>query len=288
MMSQVSQAARIAASAVSPQPVISILGIDGGTVASVAALLRAGYRVICADSDSDKADTLAQRIALGIGTAVMAALRIGQAEGNLLVTDDIFAAVMESDVTFICQGPGMDFLETENTHALSAIGRTIGAALALKQGFHIVVQQAATLPGVTRSVLIPAIEAASGLEAGSGFGLCHWPGVLDTGRNPQGDRPRPALLGVTDRQSASCLDGIMGRVGTRALIASIELSEMASQAQPRPEGPEMPAASLPVAMDCGADRSGRPEAATPSRRPDASFGLPTGKPLWTHNLTAPS
>lgn len=199
MSFQVATTAQIAFDTVSPQPVISILGIDDQTVAQAGALLRAGYRVICADSDTDRVDTLVQRIVLGIGTAVMATLRIAQAEGNLMVSDDIFAAVLESDVSFIRQGPGVDFVGEANTHALAAIGRTVGAALALKPTFHVVVQQAATVPGITRSVLIPAIEGASGLKAGDGFGLCHSAEILDTARKPGGADLRAALLGVTDR-----------------------------------------------------------------------------------------
>lgn len=217
MMSDVARTARVAADAGLAQPVISILGIDGRTVFQAAALLRAGFRVICADSDIDKVETLAQRIALGIDTAAMAVLRAGQARGNLMVIDDIFAAVLESGVTFICQGPGTDFLGQEDTHALKAIGRTIGAAIALKGDFHVVVQQADILPDLTRSILIPAIEAASGERSGMGFGLCHASGALDAAAQSRTDGPLPARAGDADDRAASCLDAILGQLGAAAL-----------------------------------------------------------------------
>lgn len=214
MIAQAASNAQIDPAMVSPQPVISILGINDRIVSTVAVLLHAGFSVICADSDTDKVETLTQRIALGIDTALMATLRLGQAEGNLLVTDDIFAAVAESDITFIRQGPGEDFRGEETNHALTAMGRTIGAAIALKPGFHIVVQQAATVPGITRRVLIPAIGRV-GPAIGHGLRPLPFLGGLDrrgnarrrrSGRGPAGGHgpavgPLPGHPCGTDRQA---------------------------------------------------------------------------------------
>lgn len=292
MISQVSKTSQNTMDIVPPQSVISILGIDDQTIASAAALLRAGFSVICADGDTDKVDMLGQRITLGISTSVMATLRSGQAEGRLAISDDIFAAVMDSDVTFICQGTGIDFLGEDCTYGLEAMGRTIGRAIALKSGFHIVVQQAAALPGLTRRVLIPAIEAASGLEAGIGFGLCHSCDAFASVGSRHADDQRPALVGVTDRLSASFLDGLLGRIGKQALIASIELSEMASQTETIADDAEPAMATAPQPMSLWQDwnltaaPASMPRGRAAKRIDHAWADLPDNGPLWTHPLAA--
>jgi GDP-mannose 6-dehydrogenase len=47
-----------------------------------------------------------------------------------------------------------------------------GRALRSKRGFHWIVLRSTVLPGTARSVVIPAIEAASGKRAGVEFGMC--------------------------------------------------------------------------------------------------------------------
>lgn len=121
-----------------------------------------------------------------------------------------------------------------------------------------------------------------------GFGLCHSSGALTAGGMHGADGQDAALLGVTDRRSARCLDTLVGRIGKRSLIASIELSEMASRTPPAPE--ETAAQPAPGGAsirrhdgiaDTAAARRGRGSSA--DRKP-AWGGLFAGKPLWTHDL----
>src|SRR5262249_54925282 len=100
-----------------------------------------------------------------------------------------------------------------------------GRALRAKNSFHWIVVRSTVLPGTTESVILPAIEAASGMTAGRDFQVCFNPEFLREGTaeadffNPPftvigADNPAQALpvrelygfsggLNVRDRHSGS-------------------------------------------------------------------------------------
>src|SRR5207244_13365270 len=57
----------------------------------------------------------------------------------------------------------------------------IGAALADKTGYHLVVLTSTVLPGATRHGLLPILEQRSGKTCGAGFGLCYSPEFIALG-----------------------------------------------------------------------------------------------------------
>lgn len=223
-MRQVIKADRQPAQVAPAGTTLSIIGIDEHTIAGVGALLRGGFRVICADANPIKVDMLAEMIRSG--TAGGALWQAHLAEQKLCLTDDPFVAVMDSTITLICQGAGESVSGKADTYVLSAMGAMIGSSLAHKDEYHVIVQQASVAPGTTRSVLVSAIEAASGLQAGAGFGACHLSSCLT---HPA---PEAALVyaGVTDLVAAGMVKVLLHRYGKRATITLIEISEMKSWA----------------------------------------------------------
>lgn len=202
---------------------VSLIGIDEHTVTGAAALLRAGFAVVCADADPSKVDALVDTIAAGgAGPVLQHALL---AEQTLRLTDDPFVAVVNSSMTLICQGASDSLAGTADTYVLSVMGRMIGNALAHKDEYHVVVQQASVEPGTTRDVLVAAIEAASGLQAGEGFGACHLSNRLGDATS---DDTAPFYAGVTDLVTASLIEDFVRRSDKRVVTTLIEISEMKS------------------------------------------------------------
>src|SRR5262245_63378310 len=58
---------------------------------------------------------------------------------------------------------------------------SIGAALRKKDSFHVVVTRSTMLPGTTRSLVIPLLEAVSGKRVGVDFGVAVYPEFLREG-----------------------------------------------------------------------------------------------------------
>ncbi|HEY3128158.1 MAG TPA: nucleotide sugar dehydrogenase [Acidobacteriota bacterium] len=94
---------------------------------------------------------------------------------RLQATTDPTAAVLASDVSFICVGtPSLRKGKLDLSH-IERVGQEIGAALERKKAHHAVVLRSTVLPGTTESVLLPILERESGKRAGVDFSLCYNP-----------------------------------------------------------------------------------------------------------------
>jgi GDP-mannose 6-dehydrogenase len=101
--------------------------------------------------------------------------------GRLRVTTDSAQAVTESEISFICVGTAS---LRNGEHDLCHIERAaadIGDALRRKTEFHAVVLRSTVMPGTTESLLIPALERASGKRSAVDFGVCFNPEFLREG-----------------------------------------------------------------------------------------------------------
>jgi GDP-mannose 6-dehydrogenase len=61
---------------------------------------------------------------------------------------------------------------------VNAAAEQIGAAIREKNSFHSVVMRSTILPGTMESIVLPALERASGRQAGVGFGVAYYPEFL--------------------------------------------------------------------------------------------------------------
>ncbi|MFN3278546.1 MAG: hypothetical protein ACK41Y_09115 [Paracoccus hibiscisoli] len=213
---------------VRPLPVISVLGLGRQGVMTAAVLADLGHHVIGVDVDPDRVETLAQGRIAHIEPALAALVRRGVLAGRIQASDDILPAVLASDVTIVTGGCNIAEPGQSSCHALQATGRTLGQILALKDGFHVVMQQAPVLPGTIRGVLQQAIQQVSGLTAGRDFGICHWP--ARPSNSPAGGEiriPSGNVLGVGDRRTAVRIGAILAQLGVQPTVTSIEVAEMA-------------------------------------------------------------
>jgi GDP-mannose 6-dehydrogenase len=92
-------------------------------------------------------------------------------KGNLDGTTDIAKAINETDISFVCVGtPSQHNGKLDLSHIVQ-VCKEIGAGVKAKNKYHIVVIRSTMLPGTTESVVIPALESASGKKAGADFGV---------------------------------------------------------------------------------------------------------------------
>src|SRR5271168_3138933 len=90
----------------------------------------------------------------------------GHASGRLHATTDVSAAILNSDISFVCVGtPGMRNGNIDLGH-LERVSAEIGSALREKKRHHTIVLRSTVLPGTTESLVVPAMEKASGGREG--------------------------------------------------------------------------------------------------------------------------
>jgi UDP-glucose/GDP-mannose dehydrogenase family, NAD binding domain len=140
------------------KPSISVIGLGYVGAVSMACLSHLGFRMVGVDISREKVD------AIGAGVSPIVEARLGEllkegVEKNLITaTQNLVAAVFETDVTFLSVGTptskdgGCDFTFVRQA------SRAIGQAIGMKSGYHVVVLRCSVPPGTTLDVVVPEIE----------------------------------------------------------------------------------------------------------------------------------
>jgi GDP-mannose 6-dehydrogenase len=105
--------------------------------------------------------------------------------------------------------------------------RDIGAGLANKHGYHVVVVRSTILPGSTEEKLIPLLENHSGRRAGPDFGVCMNPEFLREG-NAVADYYDPGLIiiGDLDQRSGEYVEALYKDINAPTTHTTIRTAEM--------------------------------------------------------------
>lgn len=160
---------------------VSIIGT--GYVGSVTAACFAelGHEVICIDIDEKKVQMINDGIP-PIWEEGLGDLMSKHAEKNLIATSDYDYAVQNSDVSFICVGTPSNEHGNIDLSIVGAACKSLGMAMAKKNGFHIVVVKSTVVPETTEDIVIPLLEEHSGKVAGRDFGVAMNPEFLREGK----------------------------------------------------------------------------------------------------------
>src|SRR5439155_4323074 len=157
----------------------SIVGLGKLGASMAAAIASRGYRVIGVDVDHDAVEALNAGRAPVQETGLEDLIAANRA--RVCATTSHREAILESDVTFvIVPTPSDESGAFSLQHASSAFDQ-IGAALADKKGYHLVVLTSTVLPGSTRHGLLPILEQRSGKVCGRDFGVCYGPEFIALG-----------------------------------------------------------------------------------------------------------
>jgi len=210
---------------------ISIFGL--GYVGSVSAACFAdrGHSVIGVDPNITKV------VLMNEGKAPIVEPELGEltatavAKKTMRATTDAADAVMQSDISFVCVGtPSRPNGSLDFSH-LEHVCNEIGAALAKKTGFHVVVIRSTILPGTMKNFVIPHIQRTSGKKAGIDFGVCNNPEFLREGSAIYDFRnPPKTVIGETDAKSGEMVQALYEGLPGPMIRCSIEVGEMVKYA----------------------------------------------------------
>ncbi|MFC7231278.1 UDP-glucose 6-dehydrogenase AglM [Saliphagus sp. GCM10025308] len=183
---------------------VSIVGSGyvGTTIAACLADL--GHDVTNVEIDQDTVD------AINAGEAPIheagLAERIAETAGERLRATTDYGAVRETDLTFLCLPTPQHDDGSLDLTAMRAASKSLGAALAEKDGDHLVVVKSTVLPGTTEDVVGPIVSEASGRPVGEGLELAMNPEFLRMGTAVQDFlEPEKVVVGATDPAAADTL-----------------------------------------------------------------------------------
>jgi GDP-mannose 6-dehydrogenase len=206
---------------------ISIFGMGYVGAVSAGCLASDGHTVIGVDPNRTKVDLIKQGqtpiIEKDIGEMIAATVK----DGLLQATDDVRHAVLNSEMSLICVGTPSQLNGNLDLSAVRKVCEQIGAALKEKKDFHVVVARSTMLPGSMRSVVIPALEQASGKKAGVDFGVCNNPEFLREGTAVHDyHHPPKTVIGETDQRSGELLLKLYEKMDAPLVRTSVETAEM--------------------------------------------------------------
>ena len=209
---------------------ISVMGL--GYVGAVAAgcLAKEGHEVIGVDPQQAKVDLI------NAGKTPIIEKDIGEviaeqvAAGRLVATTDVRAAVLATDISLVCVGtPSLGNGHIDLKY-VRRVCEQIGQTLKEHPG-HTVVMRSTLLPGSMKDVVIPTLEAASGLKAGEDFGLAINPEFLREGTAVYDYfHPPKTVIGEVGKGAGDVLEKLYGHLPGPMIRTDFETAEMVKYA----------------------------------------------------------
>jgi GDP-mannose 6-dehydrogenase len=209
------------------KPAISVIGLGYVGSVSMGCLSHIGFRVLGVDVCHDKVE------AINAGRAPIFENRLGEllAEGVeaglVAATDNLIAAVLQTDLTLISVGTPTADDGSCDLRFVHEVSRAIGKAIATKSTYHVVVLRCSVPPGTTLNVVAREIERASGKKLGDDFGICFNPEFLREGVAVDDFfAPAKTVVGASDERAASFVASIYEAVVQEVTFTSIAAAEM--------------------------------------------------------------
>lgn len=206
---------------------ISIFGL--GYVGAVCAgcLSARGHDVIGVDVSQVKIDLINQGKSPIVEPGLEPLLEQGVNSGRLRGSNDVKAAVMDTQMSFLCVGTPCKKNGDLDLVYIESVCREIGEALHSKDSWHTVVVRSTVLPGTVKNVVIPILEDCSGKKAGVDFGVAINPEFLrESTAIKDYNCPPMTVIGELDQRSGDLLASLFQELDAPLLRRSIEVAEM--------------------------------------------------------------
>ena len=185
---------------------ISIFGMGYVGAVSGACFAHLGHRVIGVDVCRSKIDMINTGCAPVVEQGLARLMAEAHAADLISATDDVEAAVMDSDVSLISVGTPTGANGAQSLGALESVVTSIGHGIRQKNEAHSVVVRSTVMPGTTDDHVAPMLQDAAGRSIGDGLALCVNPEFLREGSAIK-DFFRPSFT-------------VVGGVGTKGCAAA--------------------------------------------------------------------
>ena len=174
----------------------------------------AGFRVTCLDINPKIVKQINEGKSPFLEPGLDKLIRKNLREGRLVATNDVKAAISNSDIIVITVDTPIDEKKRPNYLNLENACRSIG--LYLKSGALLILESTVG-PGITEYLVKETLETSSGLKAGKDFGLAFSPIRATAGRILYDIANYPRILAAIDRRSL---------IAARAILKTIVKGEI--------------------------------------------------------------
>lgn len=210
---------------------VNVFGLGYVGSVSAACFAALGRRVIGVDVNPLKVELInaGRSPVIEPGLDQLIEEMVGQ--GRLSATTRADEAVAASDVSLVCVGTPSNGNGNLDYTYVERVCHEIGAALARKDDYHVVVIRSTVLPGTTEARLIPILERASGRRAGVDFGVVFNPEFLrESTALHDFHHPPFTVIGQFDERGAQRAAELYGGIATPLRVAPLRVAEMVKYA----------------------------------------------------------
>ena len=209
------------------RPAISVIGLGYVGAVSMACLSHLGFRMVGVDVSLAKVRTVKDGHSPIVEERLEELLAEGVELGRIDATQNLVAAVLDTDVTFLSVGTPTSADGSCDLTYVRQASRAIGQALAMKDSYHAVVLRCSVPPGTTLDVVAAEIEQASGKKMGADFGICFNPEFLREGvAVADFYAPPKTVIGANDLRAEAVVSKIYSVIDENIIFTSIEAAEM--------------------------------------------------------------
>jgi GDP-mannose 6-dehydrogenase len=204
---------------------ISVFGLGYVGAVSAACLARDGHHLVGVDVDPHKLELLRSGRSPIVEEGIQELTRAVVDAGRLTVTDDVAAAIRDTELSFVCVGTPSSANGSQDLSAIRRVMQSIGQAIGAKADFHTVVLRSTVQPGTVDEVIRPILEQASGKRADQDFGVGFQPEFLREGTSIK-DYDNPPFTVIGTQRSAGLLQALFGHLPGEFITTSIGVAEM--------------------------------------------------------------
>ena len=206
---------------------VSVIGLGYVGCVSAACLAEAGHEVVGVDVSQLKVSMINDGHSPIIEPGINDLLANAVEQKRLSATSETQAAVLATDLSLICVGTPSQANGSLDLTYIRRACQQVGEALAGTDRFHTVVIRSTMLPGSVEGTVIPALEAASGKQAGRGFGVAINPEFLREGSSIYDfNHPPFTLIGADDEVAASQVSQLYAQLDAPVITVGIKEAEM--------------------------------------------------------------
>lgn len=206
---------------------VSVFGLGYVGSVTAACLASKGNSVVGVDLNASKVEQLEAGRSPIVEPGMRELVESAHAASKLHATTDFTAAVINTDISFLCVGtPSLRSGKLDLGH-VEPVCRQIGEVLRRKNAFHLVVLRSTVLPGTAETIVVPALEESSGKRLGKDFGVCVNPEFMREGA-AVGDflAPSMTIIGASHAEHAACLRELYAWAPGRIFETSFRAAEM--------------------------------------------------------------
>jgi GDP-mannose 6-dehydrogenase len=206
---------------------ISVFGLGYVGAVSAGCLAKDGHMVIGVDPNATKVDMINNGQSPIVEEQIGEILAAAVAGKKIRATSDPRIAVRDSEISLVCVGTPSQANGSLELRFVKAVCQEIGEAIREKNERHTIVMRSTMLPGTMADVVIPALEKASGMTAGTDFGICNNPEFLREGTAVfDYYNPPKTVIGELEKRSGDMLATLYGNLDAPLIRTDVNTAEM--------------------------------------------------------------